>query len=65
MLQMCLNKLTHVVVGIPILEAKGNLPHSTQFTEFPLLVIGIIASTSSVLNQIEHSRSIQDSQDIN
>lgn len=57
MLQMCLNQLTHVVVGMFILEAKRNLPHSTQFTEFPLLVIGIIASSLSALSQIENSQS--------
>jgi hypothetical protein len=36
-------KLTHVVVCVIILLRKGNLTHRTQFAEFPMLVVRIVA----------------------
>ena len=36
-------KPTHIIVGVVILETKGNLTHSAKLAKLPLLVFGVIA----------------------
>lgn len=41
-------RLTHVVVLVLVLNAEGNLTHSAQLTELPLLVGWIMAGMHNV-----------------
>lgn len=41
-------RLTHVVVLVVVLNAEGNLTHSAQLTELPLLVGWIMAGVHNV-----------------